>query len=170
MEIIQRKDWGAKAPKETPVKMPPAQGTYIHHTVTSAAGNKPSDERAHMRYLQRIAFNRGFNDISYSFIVFPSGRVYEGRGWQIVGAHTEGSNSIAHAVSFVGNFEISEPTKDALRAAAAVIRRGLRQGRIKPNAWLRGHREAPGAATACPGDNLFERLTFIQQHIDDEED
>jgi peptidoglycan recognition protein len=163
VKVISRKAWGAKPPRSARQKMTlPALGTYIHHTVTASKPGAPQ-ERAHMRYLQEIAFGRGFADISYSFVIFPSGRVYRGRGWGVVGAHTEGSNSTTHAFSFVGNFESDRPTKDALEAAAALHRRGITLGHIKPTGFIKGHRDAPGAATACPGKNLYAQVDRIKQ-------
>ena len=31
--------------------------------------------------------DKGWNDIGYTFLVGEDGNVYEGRGWDIVGAH-----------------------------------------------------------------------------------
>lgn len=164
MEVISRKAWGAKPARTARQKMTlPAKGTYIHHTVTSGGKRTAAQEREHMRELQQIAFSRGFSDISYSFVIFPSGRVYRGRGWGVVGAHTAGSNSTAHAFSFVGNFESDRPTPDALETAAALHRRGIRLGRVKRDAFIRGHRDAPGAATACPGSKLYAQIDTIKK-------
>ena len=115
-----------------------------------------------MRELQQIAFSRGFSDISYSFLVFPSGRVYKGRGWGVVGAHTSGANSFAHAISFVGNYEASKPSKESLEAARDVIRQGVKQGHIKKGGFVTGHRDAAGASTACPGKYLFAKIDSIK--------
>ena len=40
-----------------------------------------------------MLFVSGWWDIGYSFIVGEDGNVYEGRGWDMVGAHTKGYNS-----------------------------------------------------------------------------
>lgn len=141
----------------------PAAGTYIHHTVTSGGFRTTKGERKHMRELQQIAFSRGFDDISYSFVIFRSGRVYKGRGWGVVGAHTEGSNSTSHAFCFVGNFESDRPTKKALESAAALHRRGIELKYIKRDGFIKGHRDAPGAATACPGANLYSVVETIKK-------
>lgn len=166
MEIINRKDWRAAKPRNPRQKMiMPAAISYIHHTVTSGKPRTKAQEKAHMRELQQIAFNRGFSDISYNFVIFPSGRIYKGRGWGVVGAHTEGSNSVAHAFCFVGNFETDRPTAKALEATADLHRRGVKNCYIKRTAPIKGHREAPGAATACPGRNLFSKLDDIRQKV-----
>lgn len=43
-----------------------------------------------------IHINRsiGWNDIGYSFVVGEDGNVYEARGWDSIGAHTKGYNSV----------------------------------------------------------------------------
>ena len=164
VEIVNRNQWGAKPAKSPRQKMAmPAIGTFIHHTVTAGGKRTRAQEKAHMRELQRIAFSRGFADISYSFVIFPSGRIYKGRGWGVVGAHTEGSNSVAHAFCFVGNFERDRPTPQALESAAHLHRYGVRRGHIRRNGFIEGHREAPGAATACPGKFLFNKLGVIRE-------
>jgi hypothetical protein len=37
---------------------------------------------------------RQYCDIGYSFLIGGDGNVYEGRGWDRLGAHTEGFNSV----------------------------------------------------------------------------
>lgn len=57
----------------------------------------------------RIIFGHtDYSDIGYSWLVGEDGRAYEGRGWAYVGAHTSGCNSVAVAVSLIGNFHPPE--------------------------------------------------------------
>ena len=163
MKVIPRWRWRAKKPTASKTAMiRPARGTIVHHTVTAGGKRTPKQERAHMRELQQIAFSRFFADISYSFIIFESGNVYEGRGWGVVGAHTEGSNSTTHGIAFVGNYETAKPSKASLDSARALIRKGVRNGHIKKGGSVIGHRDDPGAATACPGKHLFEKIGSIR--------
>ena len=46
----------------------------------------------------------GWWDIGYSFLIGEDGNVYEGRGWDVVGAHTKGYNDVGLAFSILGNF------------------------------------------------------------------
>lgn len=142
----------------------PVSKVFIHHTVTSAVTRSVSQEKAHMRELQQIAFSRGFSDISYSFIVFPSGRMYEGRGWGVAGAHTLDHNSTAYGIALVGNFELYAPTDAALKAAARIIKKGRRASWIRPanQTQILGHRDSSSASTACPGKRLYSRLHYIK--------
>ena len=44
--------------------------------------------------------SQGWSDIGYSFLIGGDGRVYEGRGWGRVGAHTYGYNSRAYGIRY----------------------------------------------------------------------
>ena len=46
----------------------------------------------------------GWDDIGYNFVIGGDGRVYEGRGWDRVGAHTKGWNSISVSFAVMGDF------------------------------------------------------------------
>ena len=58
------------------------------------------------------------------------GRVYEGRGWTRVGAHTYGHNANSIAISFMGNFMTVTPSQNAINAALNLITRGKQLVRI----------------------------------------
>ncbi len=129
---------------------------FLHHTVTPVTGDEGKD----LRLVQTVAFGRRFSDISYSFLVFPNGNVYEGRGWRVVGAHTEGHNSSSYGISLVGNYETQPMTDAQVAAVQAVIAEGKRLGHIDSRATLRGHRDMK--ATACPGRHAYARLAEIR--------
>ena len=57
-----------------------------------------------------------YYDIAYSFLVGGDGRIYEGRGWGKVGAHTKCYNGVSYAVSFIGNFVNKMPTECMIEA------------------------------------------------------
>ena len=129
-------------------------GVFIHHSVSPAPATKEG-ERAEMRNLQQIAFSRGFSDISYSFVVFPSGRIYEGRGKGVEGAHTLGYNDTAYGLCAAGNYETVRPTNELVKSLSWLRRRYLRLA-DKP---CRPHRAV--YSTACPGRHLVARLSDI---------
>lgn len=108
-----------------------------------------------MRELEDMHLNRGFTGIGYHFVLFPSGRLYEGRPVWAIPAAQEGANSGSVAIAFVGNYEVDETTRaQRLRVRVALaslrVRRGIRR--------LGGHQEAPGQSTACPGKNILKYL------------
>lgn len=160
--IVSRKEAGLALPRKFSGWMKlPAPEVWVHHTVTSEFLDDPA---AGARRIQQIAFERGFYDISYSFLIFNDGTIIEGRGWGVVGAHTSGHNAVSHGLSFVGNYETGEPTDTALAAAAWLIDEGIRLGKMSPPRSERpngGHRDL--ASTACPGRNVYNQL-YILRH------
>jgi hypothetical protein len=132
----------------------PAKELWIHHSVTAVTENPSAD----MRQLQQIAFSRRFSDVSYSYAVHPSGTVLEGRGLN-VGAHTAGRNSTSFGVVLIGDYT-SRVVVDAQVAAVRQLITWLHQeGALGTGVFpTGGHRQAPGATTACPGDWAMKRL------------
>jgi N-acetylmuramoyl-L-alanine amidase len=65
--------------------------------------------------------SNGWNDIGYSFLIGDDGRIYEGRGFNVVGAHTQGYNSVGYGVSFMGNFNSTLPSEEARRNYFALV-------------------------------------------------
>lgn len=162
MEMTTKAQWGAKPPKN---KLGVISGSvselFLHHTVTESG--PPERQHEIMRSVQATAFTKGFSDISYSFLVFPTGQIYEGRGWGVVGAHTLGHNAIAYAICLVGHYG-HEPMTDAqVEAARQIVAEGQRRGFITNKPTIQGHREV--YATECPGDNAFARLDDIRRAI-----
>ena len=51
-----------------------------------------------------------------SFLIGGDGHVYEGRGWNVQGAHTQGFNTKGYGVCFIGNFMEKNPTQAAVDA------------------------------------------------------
>jgi hypothetical protein len=154
-KVVSRGNWDAKAPKQTPSRMSSTKdGVFIHHSVSAAPTSKEA-EKAEMRNLQAIAFSRGFNDISYSFVVFPSGRIYEGRGRMVEGAHTSGYNDTAYGLCAAGNYEMAKPTDELVKSLRWVRRTHLRLT-DKP---CRPHQAV--YATACPGRHLKARISDL---------
>jgi hypothetical protein len=120
----------------------------LHHSVTRATANPVTDAKV----IANIGIAR-FGRLSYSFIVHPDGTILEGQNGH-VGAHTRGQNSTTQAICCVGNFE-NDPVTPEMVAAIRILVRDF-------GPLLGGHRDAPGAATACPGRNLYARLPELR--------
>lgn len=155
LTIYSRETWKAKPPKaRQKCDWDVYTTSRLHHTVTPAPkpGLTPkaliAAERAAMRQLQDIAFARGFSDISYSYIVFPSGHVYEGRGFEVLGAHTIGHNADV-GIALVGNYENDKVTP-AQEAAVKKLRRKIAVNRGSLVAHCKTY------STSCPGKNARE--------------
>jgi peptidoglycan recognition protein len=177
MQVISRNAWGARrpaGPRGTVAK--PASYVLIHHT----AGYNPTvdttaEEEASMRAIQNYHMNsRGYKDIAYSFVVFASGRLYEGRGWGTRGAHTLGDvppstspapdyNGLGYAWCFAGDFTAQTPTQKAIDAVVAHATWGIDNGWIKAEPHVKGHSEV--SQTGCPGTHLKSKVSLIATRI-----
>lgn len=165
MDIIKRQRWGAQFARGFAPAPLPAQELWLHHSVTAGGGVAASfetDVRSVQR-LEEIGQDRFSGGISYTFAVCESGRVFEGHGVDRRGAHTGGRNSIARAIVLVGNYQAQEPTGPQLAAVAELVALGHVQGWWDRPALDGGHRDAPGASTACPGDRAYRRIADINR-------
>lgn len=150
--VVPRREWGARPPREVHHMSTDSGGVFIHHTA-GAMPTTEDGERTEMRAIQRFHMDtRGYHDIGYSFVVAPSGRIYEGRGLDVEGAHTSGHNDTSYGLCVMGNYENSIPS-DAVLVALRWLRREYLNLGDRP---VRPHSSA--YSTACPGKNLRSRL------------
>lgn len=172
MEVTQRKDWATRKVRLQKMKVP-APETWIHHVADSGpSGGARATVKAEKMYMRKVeAFHIDSRDmaaIAYSFVIMPSGRVYEGRGWGKSGGHTYGHNSFSHGVCFAGNFQSMRPTKRALAACRELLNDGTGKGfvrRPRKEHPTGGHRDvgAQGGGTACPGNNLYAKIPSLRK-------
>lgn len=111
MDIFTRAEWGARPPKSTPTYVSPSKRLYfvLHHS----GGPVTQTVRAIQDWCMD---GRGFNDIDYNFLVRgDSGEIYEGRGWNIQGAHTVGYNVSGVGVCVIGIDQMSDEAKRSVR-------------------------------------------------------
>lgn len=169
-DVRPRSDWEARdtlCNQSDPVKT----RISIHHTV-SAADDEPGYP-ARLRALQAYHMDvRGFCDLGYHMVVTIDGTVWEGRDASLQGAHVYGNNPQNLGISLMGCFDSSEdcrpfppqepPTElidglvDVVARASAFYELG-----ITVNTVL-GHRDNPDQSTACPGDQVWQRLDEIR--------
>ena len=71
--------------------------------------------------------SNGWDDIGYSFLIGGDGSVWEGRGWNVLGAHTYHFNDVGYGIDFMGDFMDHDPTQEAMEAYArmAEVRIGV---------------------------------------------
>lgn len=116
-------------------------------------GNVSALERANMRFMQGYHMAKGWADLGYHYVIYPSGNVYAGRAANTQGAHALNGNGMP-GISFAMNSELEVATIPALESFDMLCHElGLTS--------VIGHRWVPGNSTACPGKNLIKQL-----HID----
>lgn len=151
--VISREEWGAAPPNGSYTPQYNVKAGVQHHSAYPALSKDATkdEEAERMRLLQRGHLAQGWTDIGYAYVVFPSGRIYEGRPDEYVGAHTLGHNTGYAGWCLDGNYEESEPTQAALDSCHRV--RQIMGVSGKP---LYGHYQLN--PTACPGKKLIPYL------------
>lgn len=92
LEIMQRDDWNADIPETIPEPLKhPLNRVLIYHTGNNANCTQKYECIQILKNMQENDFQIGYGDIGFSFLLGGDGRVYVGRGWDFVGAHTPGT-------------------------------------------------------------------------------
>jgi hypothetical protein len=155
LKTFQNTQWGPAPHTPWPPAPKPVSELFLHHSVTKQlpVSATVEAERAEMRSLDAIAHGRGFNGISYSWVIFPSGRCWEGRGWGIIEAATEGHNTSGDSIVFAGNYSAFALSPQQKQAVVALVNSAQRSGFLSAKGLnVRGHREVD--TTSCPGDKI----------------
>jgi len=135
-------------------------GIVLHH----AAARQASPRQIHEWHLKR-----GWIGAGYNILVRKDGSVWELRPLWAVGAHAQEANSYSISVCAEGMYHPSDSQaydkvmpKAQFDAIVRTIRDLLRE--YPSIRWIKGHKEVPGAVTACPGDNfpLKEIIRAVQ--------
>lgn len=159
MKIISRLDWGAfnaTKPGGSTAGLGSRDAFMGHYSTGEELGRK--DTAAWVREIQKFHMGpqRGWADIGYNFLIDVYGNVFEGRGWNYVGAHCPNWNTRAFGVCFLGDDDPG--VTDVSEAAKVAFRQLYQEAEDRTPLRLRvmGHRD--GKATACPGDELHHWL------------
>lgn len=167
MEIISRETWGARRTPGPRTRPLPLRRMFLHHSgaLRNALAGKvgtPASERAAMRELEEIGYQRfgawGYG-ISYTFVVFPSGRVYEGHPVHYVGAHTAGHNTEGAGICWAGDYTQRGGTALQVKATAELVNHLRAKGQATTNQLAGGHRDV--FATACPGNAAYPQVRDV---------
>ncbi|XP_069111863.1 peptidoglycan recognition protein-like [Argopecten irradians] len=155
--IITREEWGAREPTHVSANLPDIpQYVFIHHGAGSRCHTEAACAAKVKSYQDFHMDTRHWWDIGYSFVVGEDGNVYEGRGWDKIGAHTFGYNSVGIGISVIGDFRLITPNQAALDAVTHLIACGVNTGKIQANYTMQGHCDV--VITECPGKAFLNLL------------
>ncbi|CAD7090196.1 unnamed protein product [Hermetia illucens] len=155
-DIKTRHNWGGRPSKSIDYQPVPVPNVIIHHTASSPCNSfltcsvkVANIQDYHMNDLK-------WSDIGYNFLIGNDGNVYEGVGWNKVGAHARGYNDKSIGVAFIGNFDGVLPPTAALDAAKSLLRCGVEDGLLAKNYRLFGARQVK--KTISPGLMLYNEI------------
>ncbi len=129
----------------------------VHCTATKEG------EDFHVKDIDRMHRQRGFNGIGYHYLVALDGTVEQGRPQDTVGAHVSDYNSVSVGVSYVGGLDKNGRAKDtrttAQKASLKKILTELKS--LYPKAKIQGHRDFPQVKKECPCFNAIPEYKDI---------
>lgn len=104
--IVTRAEWKARKPvSREPLPDSPTPYVVVHHGGISSYCQDRASCSAIVRSYQNYHLDgHGWSDIGYHFLVGEDGNVYEGRGWDAVGAHAPGYNGQGIGICMIGDF------------------------------------------------------------------
>lgn len=144
----------------------------IHHT----AGGQTygGTVQGAVQALQAYSLGTGeYCDIPYQFLVGYDGSLWEGRPYGYYSGATGGGNNDGNiAVCFLGCYDsgaCSDPdgVTDAMMVAGQLLVQTLAELHdvATDSDTIRGHRDWPGNSTACPGQELYDRLQELRDPL-----
>lgn len=161
MNIYSRSSWGARYRDGFGTRAVRNLEVWLHHSVTTQLSPSASveSEKAQVRSLESIGQSRFGGGISYTYVVFPSGRVYQGHSLNRIGAHTAGHNTRGIGIVLAGNYDVYEPSAAQLSAVAHLLQFLQGMGAISRARLNGGHRDTK--ATGCPGNRAYNKIGTI---------
>lgn len=105
-DFVKREEWFARKPIE-PVKewKKPVELVVIHHSYQPGVCNTSIACQKAMLSMQNYHQKTlGWNDIGYNFAIGGDGRIYEGRGFHVIGAHTLHYNQGSLGICLIGDW------------------------------------------------------------------
>ncbi|XP_063360669.1 peptidoglycan recognition protein-like [Cydia amplana] len=163
--VVSMTSWAGQASLRTEPLHNPVDLVIIQHSVYGACTTDEDCEKA-VRGTREYHINtKGFTDIGTSFLVGGNGKVYEGAGWSLVGAHTRQYNNRSIGISFLGDFRKTLPTSEALQATKDLISCGVSHNFLAQNYRLIGHKQV--VKTESPGTELQKDIEIWSHWAED---
>lgn len=165
-EIVSRDRWGSTSKWKYGNLALPVRNVFLHHTVTKVTAFPYKDAK--------VVENEGiarFGQMSYSYLVHPSGVILEGAGTK-VGAHTKDNNSTSFGIALIGDYDNAPGTDvwmdpsvtqiDAVRWLIYHLK--VEKNWLNDAAVLQTHQSV--VATACPGNRVIPLMSEFRKAWD----
>ncbi|XP_050090115.1 peptidoglycan-recognition protein LE-like isoform X5 [Anopheles aquasalis] len=165
LRLVTRTEWLAQPPREelTDLKLP-VNNVIIAHTATEGCTTQAACV-LRVRLLQEYHMDgKNYDDITYNFLIGGDAKIYEGRGWHKVGAHTQGYNSKSIGIAFIGNYEyVDKPTDKQMISLGRLLEHGVAERSVSSNykVFASEHLEAE----AKTGKWLVEALQKLPEFV-----
>lgn len=170
-EVVSRREWGAERrnggcePRKRPDRGK-VKAAVVHHTVSANGYSQAEAPGLVLGICRYHKYGNGWDDIGYNALVDRFGNVYEGRdgglGRPLVGAHTEGFNTVTTGVAALGTHSGKPPSRRAKRGIARWLAYKLDHHDVNPTDKVR--LEASGGSTSRYERGERARAEAITKH------
>ncbi|XP_034254910.1 uncharacterized protein LOC117653381 [Thrips palmi] len=159
--LVSRKGWEALPPRRTAPLVTPLRMVIVHHTAMAACSNETACKASVLgiQNMHMFKMKPPWDDIGYNFLVGGDGYSYEGRGWDVVGAHTASWNAVSLGVALIGNFCEARVSADQHDALERLLELGVRLGKLREDYAVQGRCELNGAIS--PGTYAMEDIKTL---------
>ncbi len=169
--VVSRADWGAD-----PTTCSSTEDDWYRMAIHHTAGGQTygGTVQGAVQALQAYSFSTGeYCDIPYQFLVGYDGSLWEGRPYDYYSGATGGGNNDGNiAVCFLGCYHPSgcstshSVTEEMIDGGQLLVQTLASLHAIpSDDNSIRGHRDWPDNATACPGDWLYDRLDDLREPL-----
>ncbi|XP_070490144.1 peptidoglycan recognition protein 3-like [Chironomus tepperi] len=154
-KIHNRIEWNAEPPKLLEKFSFPMNWSIITSTADQQCSGFTNCSET-VKKLQTKAFGNNLNDIPFGFIIGGDGLIFEGRGWDYIGQHTEDFDTKTVAICAIGSYGVRKPNQTLLDATHDLLEDGKALGKLTPNYIVNGRQELRFGLTGPGGDFLAE--------------
>ncbi|XP_013403046.1 uncharacterized protein LOC106168506 [Lingula anatina] len=159
IQLMPRAGWKARYPSGERDKLVlPAHRVIIAHTGGLYCG--PTETQKCCEYVKSMQDDhmdgRKWYDIGYNFLVAEDGVIYEGRGWDYIGAHSYRWNNDSYGIAFIGDFRFQAPKERALTALKEFLKYSVYKQKLSPDYVLYGQCQV--RPFESPGEELYKIL------------
>ncbi|XP_004530826.1 peptidoglycan-recognition protein LC isoform X2 [Ceratitis capitata] len=156
LRIVPRDAWLAQPPSAEPV----ALATPVGKVIVLSTRTDDCETQAMCVYRVRMTQtlnieSQNHDDIIYNFLIGGDGNVYEGRGWDVVGAHLRGYNSDSISFAYIGTFNKQKPSDKQMDVTKLLLDEGVRLGKLKNDYKIYGAYMLDPTSTDAKADQLY---------------
>lgn len=152
--MVSRSEWKAKDYDYTRTEL--SQPNYIIICDTREQQDECHEKRICLFYVQLMQEDDHelYGDIQFNFLIGGDGNIYEGRGWDFAGSHTEGYNNVSLSIAFLGKFDDVNATQGKIEAAEKLVDYAFKHDKVSKDYKLMGQKQVKNVDS--PGHNVQE--------------
>ncbi|XP_037948518.1 peptidoglycan-recognition protein LC-like [Teleopsis dalmanni] len=157
LRIVPRDGWLAQLPLKPLLSLDLPVSKVIVSSTNTENCTTQSTCTYRVRILQTYNIEAThYDDIIYNFLIGGDGNVYEGRGWDNVGAHLKGWNDRSISLAFIGTFKKVEPNEKQISVSKLLLEEGVRLGKLTEDYKIYGAQKIVPNAGITAADALYE--------------